>query len=34
MLLEKFARKTGKKDMVTFSASAKISGTASDLTNL
>lgn len=34
MILEKFNRKTGKKDMVTFSASAKISGTASDATNL
>jgi hypothetical protein len=34
MLMEKFTRKTGKKDMVTFTASAKISGTASDSTTL
>lgn len=34
MLCEKFTRKTGKKDMVTYSCSAKISGTASDATNL
>lgn len=33
-VLEKFARKTGKKDMVTFTASGKISGTASDASNL
>ena len=34
MIMEKFTRKTGKKDMVTFSASAKISGTATDSTTL
>lgn len=32
--LEKFTRKTGKKDMVTFSASGKISGAVTDATNL
>ena len=32
--VEKMTRKTGKKDMVTYSCSAKISGTASDASNL
>jgi hypothetical protein len=32
--LEKFTRKTGKKDMVTFSASGKVSGVLVDATNL
>jgi len=32
--LEKLTRKTGKKDMVTFSASGKISGAVTDATNL
>ena len=34
MIVEKFSRKTDKKGMVEYSASAKISGTASDATNL
>jgi hypothetical protein len=34
MLLEKFTRKTGKKDLVGFTASAKCSGTITDATNL
>lgn len=32
--LDKFSRKTGKKDMVTFSASGKFSGALTDATNL
>lgn len=34
MIMEKFTRTTNKKDMVKFTASAKISGTASDASNL
>jgi hypothetical protein len=34
VIMEKFSRKTGKKDMVGFSASGKISGTPTDATNL
>lgn len=34
MLMEKFTRKTDKKGMVQYNASAKISGTATDATNL
>jgi hypothetical protein len=34
MICENFSRKTSKKGMVEYSASAKISGTASDATNL